>query len=93
MDGDDNDNGDGRMDDNDNDNNGEDGKGNGAMDDNGCLDDRGLTPVATTNLLPRVGKRKYSCNTTNTEEEAMVADLVVIHTTIKQITGRGGGRW
>ena len=51
------------------------------------------TPVATTNLLPRVGKRKYSCNTTNTEEEAMVADLVVIHTTIKQIIGRGGGRW
>ena len=42
MDGDDNDNGDGRMEDNDNDDNGKDGKGNGAMDDNGCLDDQGL---------------------------------------------------
>jgi hypothetical protein len=49
--------------------------------------------VAAANLPPRVGKRKYGCNTTNTEEEEMVADLVVIHTTIKQITGRGGGRW
>jgi hypothetical protein len=30
---------------------------------------------------------------TKTEEEETVTDSVEIHTTIKQITGRGGGRW
>jgi hypothetical protein len=33
------------------------------------------------------------CDETKMEEEETVADSVVIHTTIKQITGRGGGRW
>jgi len=41
----------------------------------------------------RVGKRNDGCDETKTEEEETVADSVVIHTTIKQITGRGGGTW
>ena len=45
--------------------------------------------VAKGDLPPRVGKRKDGCNKTKLEEEETVADLVVIHTTIKQITGRG----
>ncbi len=45
------------------------------------------------NLLPRVGKRNDGCDETKTEEEETVTDSVAIHTTIKQITGRGGGRW
>ena len=45
------------------------------------------------NLPLRVGKRNDVCNETKTEEEETVADSVAIHTTIKQITGRGGGRW
>ena len=36
------------------------------------------------NLPPRIGKRNDGCNETKTEE------AVAIHTTIKQITGRGG---
>jgi len=50
------------------------------------------TLVTTANQLPRIGKRKDGCDQTKTEEEKTVADLVVIHTTIKQIMGRGGGR-
>jgi hypothetical protein len=33
------------------------------------------------------------CDETKKEEEETVADSVAIHTTIKQITWRGGGRW
>ena len=51
------------------------------------------TLAAIANLLPRVGKRKDDCNKTKTKEEEMVADLVVIHTTIKHIKERGFGRW
>ena len=47
------------------------------------------TLVTTANLLPRVGKRRDGCNKTKLEEEETVTDLVVIHTTIEQITGRG----
>ena len=49
--------------------------------------------VDNNNLLLRVGKRNDGCDKTKTEEEEMVADSVAVHTTIKQITGRGGGRW
>jgi hypothetical protein len=49
--------------------------------------------VDDDNQLPRVGKRNDGCDETKTEEEETVADSVAIHTTIKQITGRGGGRW
>jgi len=49
--------------------------------------------VVTTNLSPRIGKRKDSCNEMKTEEEETVADSVVIHTTIKQIKGGGDSRW
>ena len=42
------------------------------------------------NLPPRVGKRNDGCDKTKMEEEEMVADSMEIHTTIKQITGRGG---
>ncbi len=41
-------------------------------------------------MPPRVGKRKDGCEKTKSEEEETVADSVVIHTTIKQITRRGG---
>ena len=44
--------------------------------------------VVTTNLSPRIGKRKDCCNEMKTEEEETVADLVVIHTTINR--SRGG---
>jgi hypothetical protein len=46
--------------------------------------------VNVDNLPPRVGKRNDGCDEMKTEEEETVADSVVIHTTIKQITGRGG---
>ena len=77
--------------------------GNGVTDDNDDDDDDGYNSdsaaaaddnnVNDDNLLPRVGKRNDGCNETKTEEEETVADSVAIHTTIKQITGRGGGRW
>ena len=41
------------------------------------------------NLPPHVGKRNDCCDETMLEEEGTVADSVAIHTTIKQITGRG----
>jgi hypothetical protein len=47
--------------------------------------------IDDSNLPPCVGKRNDSYDETKTEEEEMVADSVAIHTTIKQITGRGGG--
>jgi len=49
--------------------------------------------VDDNNLPPRVGKRNDGCDETKPEEEETVTDSVAIHTTIKQITVRGGGRW
>ncbi len=74
-------------DDDDNDDDG-DGNSDGAAD-----EDNNVNNVDDDNLPPRVGKRNFGCNETKTEEEETVPDSVVIHTTIKQITGRGGGRW
>jgi hypothetical protein len=54
-----------------------------SIDDDGVDDD---------NLPSRVGTRNDGCDETQTEEEETVTDFVTIHTTIKQITGRGGGR-
>jgi hypothetical protein len=45
------------------------------------------------NLPPCIGKRNDGCNKTKMEEEETVTYFVEIHTTIKQITGRGVGRW
>ena len=58
--------------------------------DNGNND---VDDVNDNNLPPRIGKRNDGCDEMKTEEEEMVADSVVIHTTIKQITGRVVGRW
>ena len=85
----------------------DDGDGNGATDDdvnddndgddsNGAVaddDDNDDDDVDDNNLPPRIGKRNDGCDETKTEEEETVADSVAIHTAIKQITGRGGGRW
>ena len=83
----------------------DDGNGNSAADDddnddddgddsNGAAaDDNDIDDVDDDNLPPRVGKRNDGCNETKTDEEETVADSVAMHTTIKQITGRGGGRW
>jgi len=85
-----------------------DGHGDGATDDNVDDDDDGDSDGATAdddnidndnddvydnNLPPRVGKRNDGCDESKREEEETVADSVVVHTTNKQITGRGGGRW
>ena len=65
-----------------------------AADDIGVVDnDKDVNDVNVDNLPPRVGKRNDGCDETKTEEEETVADSVAIHTTIKQITGREGGRW
>jgi hypothetical protein len=56
-------------------------------------DDNDVDNVNVNNLPPRVGKWNDGCDETKTEEKETVADSVAIHTTIKQITGRGGGRW
>jgi hypothetical protein len=56
-------------------------------------DNNDIEEVRNDNLPPRVGKRNDGCNQTQMEEEETVADSVVINTTFKQITGRGGGRW
>ncbi len=65
-----------------------------AADDNDINDDDNDVDIGDDdNLPPRIGKRNDGCNETKTEEEETVADSVEIHTTIKQITGRGGGRW
>ncbi len=85
----------------------EDGDSNGVVDDNDDFDDKGhddsngaaddnkdnIDNVNDNNLPLCVGKRNDGCDETKMEEEETVADSVVIHTTIKQITGRGGGRW
>jgi len=79
-------------DDNDNDGNDRDGA---AADDNNVDDNNNydIDNVDDDNLPPRIGKRSDGCDETKMEEEEMVADSVAIHTTIKQITGRAGGRW
>ena len=69
------------------DNDGDDG--NGAVADN----DDNIEDINKDNLPPRVGKRNDGCDETKTEEEETVTDSVAIHTTIKPISGRGGGRW
>ncbi len=56
-------------------------------------DNNDINDVNVNNLPPCVGKRNDGCDETKTEEEETVADSVVMHTTIKQITGRGGDRW
>ena len=86
-------NGDGVMDDDDNDDDdGDDSNGAAAADD--LVDDvDDDNDVDNNNLPPCIGKRNDGCNETKMEEEETVADSVAIHTTIKQITGRGGGRW
>ena len=68
---------------------------NGApVDDNDVDDDNeDVNNGDKNNLPPHVGKRNDGCDETKTEEEETVTDSVAIHTTIKQITGRGGGRW
>jgi hypothetical protein len=79
----------------------DDGNGNGATDDNVNDDNNGDDSngaaandndddVNNDNLPPCVGKRNDGCDETKTEEEETVADSVAIHTTIKQITRRGG---
>jgi hypothetical protein len=73
--------------DDDDDNDGDNNSDGAADDDNDVNDDD------DNNLPPRVGKRNDGCDETKTEEEETVTDSVEIHTTIKQITGRGGGRW
>jgi hypothetical protein len=80
-------------DDDDDDDNGD--NSNGAAADDNNIDDNNddVNDVNKDNLPPRVGKRNDGCVETKTEEEETVADSVAIHTTIKQITGRGGGRW
>jgi hypothetical protein len=85
---DDDGNGNGATDDDDDDDNDGDGS-NGAAADNVDDDD----DDDDDNLPPCVGKRNDGCDETKMEEEETVADSVAIHTTIKQITGRGGGRW
>ncbi len=55
--------------------------------------DKDVDNVSVDNLPLRIGKRNDGCDETKMEEEEMVADSVAIHTTIKQILGRGGGRW
>jgi hypothetical protein len=83
------------MDDDDNfDDDGDDDSDGAAADDDDNDNDDIINDVDDDNLLPRIGKRNDGCNETKREEEEMVTDSVVIHTTIKQITGRGGGgRW
>ena len=66
------------------------GDGNFAVNDDDDDDDDGdEDDVDDDNLPPCVGKRNNGCNETKTEEEETVADSVVIHTTMKQITGSG----
>jgi hypothetical protein len=55
--------------------------------------DNDVDDVNDDNLPLRIGKRNDGCDEMKTEEEETVADSVVIHTTIKQITGRVVGRW
>ena len=84
------------MDNDDNDgDNGDDCDG-AAVDDKNIDDDdedNDVDDVDDHNLPPRIGMRNDCCNEMKPEEEGTVTDSVAIHTTIKQIMGRGGGRW
>ena len=85
-------------DDDDNDDNDGDDDSDGAADDEDNVDEDNVDDdddgdADNDNLPPRVGKGNDGCDEKKTEEEETVAYSVVIHTTIKQITGRGGGRW
>jgi len=76
-------------DDDDGDDNSDGAAGNDNDDSNDNDDDK-IDDVDNDNLPPRIGKRNDGCNETKMlEEEETVTDSVVIHTTIKQITGRG----
>ena len=82
-------------DDDDNDDNDGDDDSDGAADDEDNIDednddDDDDGDADNDNLPPRVGKRNDGCDEKKTEEEETVAYSVVIHTTIKQITGEGG---
>ena len=96
---DDDGNGNGTADDDDDDDDDGNDDSDGAADDEDDIDDDYADDVDVDdadndNLPPRVGKRNDGCDEKKTEEEETVTDSVVIHTTrIKQITGRGGGRW
>jgi len=87
--------GDGAMDNNDDDDDDDGDDCNGAVEyDNNDVDVyNDDNHVKDLNLPPHVGKRNDCCDEKKLEEEGTVADSVAIHTTIKQITGRGGGRW
>ena len=67
----------------------------GTADDEDDVDDDNdnANDADNDNLPPRIGKRNDGCDEKKTEDEETVADSVVIHTTIKQIMGSGGGRW
>jgi hypothetical protein len=80
-------------DDDDDGDNGDDSNGALADDDDVDDDNKDVNNGDKNNLPPHVGKRNDGCDETKTEEEETVTDSVAIHTTIKQITGRGGGRW
>ena len=85
--------GDGATDDDDDDDEDGDDSDGAAADANDVDDDnKDVNDINVDNLPPRVGKRNDGCDETKTEEEETVTDSVAIHTTIKQITGRGGGR-
>ena len=71
----------------------DDNDNNDGNNDNNDDDDNSGVNVNNKNLLLRVGERNDGCDETKTEEEETVTDSVATHTTIKQITGRGGGRW
>ena len=73
--------------------NDDDDDGAAADNDNVDNDDDNVDSVDKDNLPPHVGKRNDGCDETKTEEEEMVTDSLAIHTTIKPIPGRGGGRW
>ena len=89
---DDDSDGDGATDDDDDDDDDGDNS-DGAVDDDDVGDDNDVEDIDDDNLPPRVGEKNVGCNEAKTTEEEAVADSVAIHTTIKQITGRGGGRW
>ena len=85
---DDDSDGNGAADDNDGDDaDGNDDSNGAAENENDVNDD--ANDKDDNNLPPRIGKRNDGCDETKTEEEEAVAYSVEIHTTIKQITGRG----
>ena len=96
---DDDGNGNGTADDDDDDDDDGNDDSDGAADDEDDVDndnddyDDDNGDADNDNLPPRVGKGNDGCDKKKTEEEETVAYSVVIHTTINQITGRGGGRW